>query len=308
MAQALPEHHSRGIEDSVTASPPISVIVTCKGRLAHLRHTLPALRLAFSSAELVLVDYDCPERSGDWAEANVPGVKVVRATDRPTFNIARARNLGAAAATAPWLMFTDADVLFTTPLEDRLAAGMQGRVYLLTDPRPPILFGTALMRAADFQAVGGYDEVFEGWGSEDSDLLRRLDAAGVRRTTFDATGVFGIEHDDAARAAFHTIAKDLNWTINAVYASAKEDLAKMGWDARLPERQALYAGVRAALDGAAFDDRTVSHRIAFRRESFGGLDVVTSLKYDIHMRDLRTQAPEASDDQPAPVQDGPGAP
>jgi len=289
----------------VTAAAPISVIVTCKGRLTHLRRTLPALRRALPSAELVLVDYDCPERSGDWAEANVTGVKVVRAHDRPIFNIARARNLGAAAATAPWLLFSDADVLFTGPIESTLAPLLQGRVYLLTDPRPPILFGTLVVAAADFQAVGGYDEVFEGWGAEDSEFLRRLDAAGVGRGAFDAAGVFGIEHGDDARAAFHAIAKDLNWTINTVYASAKEDLTRMGWDARLPERQALYAGVRAALAGAEFDDRVVSHRVAFRREAFGDLDVVTSLKYDVHMRDL-AGAGVTPDDPGGPAQDDPG--
>lgn len=265
------------------ATAPISVIVTCKGRLGHLSQTLPTLVRALPDAEVILVDYDCPERSGDWAKANLPGVIVVRAHDRPTFNIARARNLGAAAASAPWLMFTDADVLFTAPLDAPLAARLKPGTYLLTDPRPPILYGTVVMARADYEAVGGYDEVFEGWGTEDTDLLRRLEAHGVRPGAFDAGAVVGIEHADAERTAFHSLDKHTNWTINEVYAAAKDDLTRMGWAAQIAERQALYQGVRGALAGAAFDDRTVSHRVAFRREDFGGLDVVTSLNYDIHL-------------------------
>lgn len=268
----------------MTASPPISAIVTCKGRLAHLRQTLPALARALPGAQVILVDYDCPERCGDWAEANVPGVTVVRVQDRPTFNIAKARNLGAAASTAPWLLFTDADVLFTAPIWHALASRLQAGTYLLTDPRPPILFGTVVMARADFEAVGGYDEVFEGWGTEDTELLHRLQTHGVRPGAFDASAVVGIDHPDADRTVFHSLDKDINWTINEVYAAAKDDLTRMGWAAEFAGRQALYQGVRGALAGADFDDRTVSHRIAFRREDFGGLDVVTSLKYDVHLR------------------------
>ena len=268
----------------VTAAAPISVIVTCKGRLGHLRQTLPALIRALPRAEVILVDYDCPERCGDWVEANAPGVTVVRAHDRPIFNIAKARNLGAAVASAPWLMFTDADVLLTAPLGAVLAEAVRAGTFLVTDPRPPILYGTVVVARADYQAVGGYDEVFEGWGTEDTDLLRRLEAHGVQASAFDAASVIGIDHADADRTAFHSLTKEINWTLNEVYAAAKDDLTRMGWAAERPERQALYDGLRSALAGADFDDRTVSHRVAFRREDFGGLDVVTSLKYDIHLR------------------------
>jgi predicted glycosyltransferase involved in capsule biosynthesis len=34
---------------------------------------------------------------------------------------------------------------------------------------------------SDFIAVNGFDELFEGWGYEDSDLVIRLIHAGVRR-------------------------------------------------------------------------------------------------------------------------------
>jgi glycosyltransferase involved in cell wall biosynthesis len=36
------------------------------------------------------------------------------------------------------------------------------------------------VRTADFRAIGGFDDQFRGWGSEDVDLGRRLAASGVR--------------------------------------------------------------------------------------------------------------------------------
>jgi glycosyltransferase involved in cell wall biosynthesis len=53
----------------------------------------------------------------------------------------------------------------------------------------------------DFRAVNGFDEAFEGWGFEDSDLAVRLLNAGVRRKygAF-ATGVLHLWHRENDRA------------------------------------------------------------------------------------------------------------
>jgi glycosyltransferase involved in cell wall biosynthesis len=55
--------------------------------------------------------------------------------------------------------------------------------------------------ADDFRAVNGFDEVFEGWGFEDSDLAVRLLNSGVRRKygAF-ATGVLHLWHRENDRA------------------------------------------------------------------------------------------------------------
>src|SRR5574343_1128333 len=84
-------------------------VTTCKGRLHHLQQTLPLI-VAEAPDEIVVVDYGCPQGSGDWVEANYPQVKVVRVTDDDGFRLARARNLGAAACSAPWICFIDADI------------------------------------------------------------------------------------------------------------------------------------------------------------------------------------------------------
>ncbi len=53
---------------------------------------------------------------------------------------------------------------------------------------------------ADFTNVGGFDETFEGWGFEDSDLAVRLLNAGVRRKEGAfATGVLHLWHRENDR-------------------------------------------------------------------------------------------------------------
>ncbi|HRK56656.1 MAG TPA: glycosyltransferase [Burkholderiaceae bacterium] len=60
----------------------------------------------------------------------------------------------------------------------------------------------------DFFAVGGFDESFEGWGFEDSDLAVRLLNLGVRRKEGAwATGVLHLWHRENDRAQ-----EGINWT------------------------------------------------------------------------------------------------
>ena len=53
---------------------------------------------------------------------------------------------------------------------------------------------------SDFVAVNGFDEVFEGWGHEDADLVLRLSHLGVQRKNgFMATEVFHLWHRENQR-------------------------------------------------------------------------------------------------------------
>jgi GT2 family glycosyltransferase len=53
---------------------------------------------------------------------------------------------------------------------------------------------------ADLERVNGFDEVFCGWGYEDSDLVVRLFHAGImRKDGAYATEVFHLWHSEAAR-------------------------------------------------------------------------------------------------------------
>src|SRR5665213_3378936 len=119
----------------MSPAPLFSLVTTCKGRLEHLRFTLPYM-LALGDCEVIVVDYDCPDHAGDWVRATHPGVRVVQVADQPLFNLAHARNLGIDAARAPWLMIVDADVIVAPELLDVLRGLMQPGSYLLPEVRP----------------------------------------------------------------------------------------------------------------------------------------------------------------------------
>ena len=227
--------------------PPLTVVLTCKGRLGHLQQSLPLLARQDGLA-IVMVDYGCPDRSGDWVAQHYPQVQVVHGPAGTHFNIAQARNLGAAQARTAWLAFVDADTLVGASFAQDLAGQLEDGCFLQPDPCPHELSGLVVCQREDFLRIGGYDEVFRGWGAEDRDLYARLERLGCRRRPFAAGGLRAIAHDDAQRTRFHAVAdRFVSLRINGMYFQIKHDLARLSGLTDLPEqdRRALYEQVRA---------------------------------------------------------------
>jgi len=197
----------------------------------------------------VVVDYSCPDRCGDWVEANVPGVKVVRWTGATRFNPAHARNLGVAAIDVGVLCLIDADVLISPEFVSTVRAQFESGKYSMADPLTEDLVGTFVCSKAAFDAIGGYDEACAGWGGEDLDLYARLELHGLQRSLFDARLVSAIHHSDAERTAFHSIPdKFLSNSINQIYSRIKIDMEKFrdGQPYSLEMRQSLHAKISEA--------------------------------------------------------------
>ena len=227
-------------------------ITTCKGRLAHLKQTLPRV-VNQPGVACVVVDYACPDNTADWVAENFPQVTVVRVTDATGFNAARARNLGAQAASAPWLAFFDADILWTPDLASTVIPGLQAGHFYRAQPVTPQTWGSFICHREDFDAVGGYDEAFVGWGGEDDDLMARLAILGRISAGYSAELIEEIPHDDAARVRFHEV-KDraLQHRINMLYIQAKLDLLRLlGGPLPLETRQGLFGEVRRIIRQAA---------------------------------------------------------
>ena len=259
--------------------PLISAITTCKGRLAHLKQTLPPLmRLGL---EVIVVDYDCPDGAGAWVRETYPRARVVAVSDRPTFNAAAARNLGAAQATGDWLFFVDADALVAPELIAAAEPQLNDpNVFLmLPEPRDHDLYGAIILSRVWFDALGGYDEAFEGWGAEDVDLIERLQIRGVREGALPTAGLTPIAHTDAERTRFHAIADvTVTSTINSLYRMAKNDLARHGQWLEAADRVRLYASIRDALL-AAKGVRAI--QLPVRASGLPRFDVFVTLNYEI---------------------------
>jgi glycosyltransferase involved in cell wall biosynthesis len=234
-------------------TPIISFITTSKGRLSSLRQSLPRM-LAQPRAEVIVVDYDCPESSGDWVAAQYPAARVVRIRDRPVFNAARARNLGGRAARGQWFCFMDAEGLLIGDFVEQLLPLLRDGAFFTTSGMQREAFGTVVCRGSDYLAVDGYDEVLEGWGTEDRDFYIRLNMLGRSRQTLPEAWVTAIGHGDDLRVQYHEM-KDL-WLgqrINAMYAQIKHDLARQLDKIIVPleVRRAVYEEVRRTLRRAA---------------------------------------------------------
>lgn len=224
----------------------LTIVMTCKGRLGQLQQSLPLLA-AQDRLALIVVDYGCPERAGDWVAVHHPKALVVRGPADTDFNIAHARNLGAAQARTPWLAFVDADILVGASFADDLAGRLEDACFFQPDPCPHELSGLVVCPREDFLRIGGYDEVFRGWGTEDRDLYARLERAGCRRRQFSAGGMRALAHGDAQRTRFHAITdRFLSLRINGMYFQIKHDLSRLSGliDLPLQDRLALYDQVR----------------------------------------------------------------
>ncbi len=229
--------------------PGISFVTTCKGRLDHLRQTLPRMA-AQPNTESIVVDYDCPDGTADWVHANYPAVKIVKVHDAPRFHKTHAGNLGVAAATAPWLCMIDADIIVDQAFVSRITPSLGGGTYLRPAPLDWNAYGSFVCSRKDFEAIEGYDEVIEGCGCSDDDIYRRLEMTGIKLTNFPGELFVGIPHDDGTRTQYHEIKnRPFSQTINAVYVNIKHDLLRHSGVRTIPLaiRRTIYAEVRKML-------------------------------------------------------------
>lgn len=193
------------------------LIVTCMGRLAFLRETAPRL-LGRSDLTYCLVDYSCPDRSGDWLEGirdqrtSAAEIVVERVPGRKHFNKCVALNRGAARALrggASHLCFVDADTLLADEFFPWLFSRLDDRRFFIAALRPdgrdmPSLTGVLVVPAAAFAATTGFDEEFRGWGGEDIEFRLRLHVLhGLDYASIPLSLLGFIAHDDELRTRFY---------------------------------------------------------------------------------------------------------
>lgn len=157
-------------------------VVTCMSRLRHIKTTLGSVTKQ-PNVHCLLVDYNCPDRSGDWVEKYHPEASVLRvqARDklcgRPLFNKSVALNAGAEYAFshgATHIVFTDADTI----IQDLnwVYQNLRDDEFMIPDHRYSDLglYGFLVVPRDGFIQSGKFDEEILGYGVEDIDMRLRL--------------------------------------------------------------------------------------------------------------------------------------
>jgi glycosyltransferase involved in cell wall biosynthesis len=190
--------------------PVVSVIVTCKGRLHHLRETLPMMlaQECTFNYEVIVIDYGCPHGTFDWLRSlDCRKILAVRVCDGTLpFNLSRARNCGAAFANAATFAFVDADMRlhtdWLTVAAAPVLAGEAGLCKVATIHQGWDRGGTCVVSQKLFCEIRGYDEGCVGWGGEDEDFYDRCGAVSIL-SKYPTWLITPIAHSHTERARYY---------------------------------------------------------------------------------------------------------
>lgn len=200
----------------------VSIITTCKGRLHYLLQALPEM-VRQQTAEVIVVDFDCPQDTADVVQAKFPGVRTIKIDDRPVMNLSEARNIGAANANGDVLAFIDCDIVLANDFLDALngwSARTYGEFVGINDIR-----GTCVVPRDAFLFVGGYDEVITAYGAEDLDLYTRLRLVGLERIVLSNKLIArALENTPEERVRYHDIGRKLSFARGRAYRELKSNL------------------------------------------------------------------------------------
>lgn len=172
----------------------ISLCTTCMGRLRDLMVTLPVNmqhNRDYPNVEFVVLNYNSPDKMDDWMhDYMMPYIEsgrlvYVRTTEPEFFSMAHSRNVAFKVATGDIVMNVDADNLMNGP-------GFAEMLNRLAELRPTkalfsvrSLAGQVGLYREEWLELGGYDETFQGYGTDDIDMFYRALAAGCKLMAWD---------------------------------------------------------------------------------------------------------------------------
>jgi len=183
-------------DDGINRIIQASAIITCKGRLVFLKETLPIIMSMFQ--EYILVDWSCPEKSGEWAKQYEVKTHIEEA--QSGFNLSAARNKGASLAKCDWLFFLDVDITLTSDVRRHINLAQKEIFYAFDKNHCQ---GTIFCRRSDFDSIGGFNELLKGYGFDDCDFRDRLKKTGTKEIILPANVINHIEHGNNLRLEFY---------------------------------------------------------------------------------------------------------
>jgi hypothetical protein len=187
----------------------LTVVSTCKGRLAHVQQS--ATRALELGLRYLLVDYSCPEHSGEWVRSlghpNAHAVQVIDSSG--LFCKPKALNVGggyAAEHYGGFLLFCDADMLLSADVVADIEKNLSSDTFVFVasqNAQFSDFMGLLAVHSYLFKEVGGYEEAFEDYyGHEDLEFRLRLWTRNLHPVGISPRGLTVLPHDDALRIQF----------------------------------------------------------------------------------------------------------
>ncbi|MDB4766365.1 galactosyltransferase-related protein [bacterium] len=200
---------------NIKLQPGVTVISAVKNRSHPLRYSIPSWLSDPLVRQLILVDWDSDTPLWETlSRYDIPGwpdrrTMIIRVVDQPHWQMGKAINLGMKLARHSTTFKVDADVVLvdrlskTVPTERRsFVAGHYLGIPLLN---VNYLYGTIFLATRDFRYINGYDERFDQYGSEDTDLYDRLKTSGLSRLRFEQNQLYHLPHSNNARQVHQKI-------------------------------------------------------------------------------------------------------
>jgi glycosyltransferase involved in cell wall biosynthesis len=229
----------------------LTYVTTCKGRLDHLKQSLPRV-VAQGIGNIIVVDFDCPDGTAQWVKETFPTVQVIKIENQAKFLHAHTRNLGGNAAKTRWIAFFDADAMVDEHFFEKVAETIQPGFFYIPDNPDGNTWGSCFVEKSNFDRVGGFDEAVDHWGGVDMAFYNLLGFVGVPIAKYDGSLISAIKHDDQHRMKF-TAEQDVEFALqmSVIYEQCKLDAMRIaGGIMPLEVRRTLRQAVRTALKNA----------------------------------------------------------
>lgn len=199
----------------------VALCTTCKGRLQHLRVTLPKNMEDNPSAKFIVVDYADQDGMLDWLKDNLSqeisdGKLVVYSLEPPRqFQMAHAKNIAHRLGILEGcdkLINIDADNFAGQGFAEYVDENLHDNNFLwskmIKGVLPRGISGRIAVTKNTFIKSGGYDEKFSTWSPDDHDFNSRLQRLGYRATEIDIKYLNAVRHNDKIRFKEYTHAQD----------------------------------------------------------------------------------------------------
>lgn len=181
-------------------------------RLHHLKQTYlknieNSLPTDGCEVEFVLLNYNSTDNIDEWVETELKNLQVefkyVKTTKPKYFHMSKVKNILGKNATGDILCWLDADNLtnkgFVQYVEETYTHEPKMTLKVDWCEQTAGTCGRVVCRKEDFLKVGGYDEQMVGWGYEEIDFWKRLQATNVRPLDIPIEFLGKLEHGDADR-------------------------------------------------------------------------------------------------------------